>query len=231
MRLTIVGWACLAAFVASGCVIITNGQSSGPRPYPRHVGRRSPQPGPAPLPAPPTPSTGAMAVPALATNVLPQQPPKDEPPSSPTRPSVLPAGAAEGRPPGFRPDAAPAYWIWTGPRGDWRIRTTTLDASHVFRGRIAAVTSDLKDVSASRNDLGDRMWRTPPAASEPSVWSFSFRTTQHADGFTFRVADNGCVRFDLQLDGGPTQKRIVVGKNQVEPPTNHFVVCPRGKAP
>jgi hypothetical protein len=219
--------------LAGGCVIVTtSGPRPGPRPHPRHTGRPTPQPVAAPG-ALNGQGAGNLSIASTAGNAMGvQQPPKDEPPTSPNRPSVLPAGAADGRPAGFRPGAPPAFWIWTGPRGDWRIRTTTLDSAHLFRGRVAALTGDVIDISPSKNELADRMWKVGrPQPGEPAnTWVFSFKTSTHADGFTFRTTDGGCVRFDLQLDGGPMPKRIIVGKSQLEPPTNHLVICPRGKS-
>lgn len=156
---------------------------------------------------------------------LPPQPAKDEPPQTPTRPSLMAPGSAAGRPDGFTPGAAPAYWIWQGPRGGWRIRTTTKKALHVFRGRITPLRTAIVGVDPSRTELRDRIWKSG------SDYLFSFKTAGHADGFTFKTRNNGCLKFDLQLDGGPVPKRIIVGKKQVSPATNHFIVCPHGKKP
>ena len=156
---------------------------------------------------------------------LPPQPPKQDPPASPTRATQLPAGTAAGRPRGFTPAAEAAYWIWQGPRGGWRIRTTTKSAQHVFRGRVTPIDTVISSVSPSRTEFRDRIWKSG------SSWMFTFKTAGHADGFTFTTRDNGCVKFDLQIDGGPVAQRIVVGKGEVAPPSNHFVVCPHGKKP
>jgi hypothetical protein len=55
---------------------------------------------------------------------------------------------------------------------------------------------------------------------------FKFTTNGHVDGFDFRVRDNACVRFDLKLDGDSVPKRIHIGSRQIEPKSNHFVLCP-----
>lgn len=133
------------------------------------------------------------------------------------------AGVAAGRPSGFTPGALPAYWIWQGPRGGWRIRTTTKGQPHVFRGRVTPLDTVVSAMSPSRTELRDQVWKSGTS------WNFSFKTAGHADGVTFNTRDNGCVKFDLQLDGGPVPKRIIVGKTQASPPTNHFILCPHGK--
>jgi hypothetical protein len=225
MSATAVRAAALAAvFAASGCVVYTSsGPSSGTpstRPQPR-------RPRPAPRAHRPAPPTVARPAPVPVPAPPPSEPPS-EPPSSRDRPVLLPDGIAAGRPGGFRPGAAAAYWIWQGPRGDWLVRTTTGGEPHAFRGRIhgtAGGTIDAQSLRSSRRELGDRV-----RASDGAL-VFSFDTAGHADGFTFATVGGGCVRFDLQLDGGATPKRIWIGKAQHEPASAHFIVCPKGRAP
>jgi hypothetical protein len=155
----------------------------------------------------------------------PAQPPKEEPPHSSGRPQPLPEGSAMGRPPGFKAGAAAAYWIWLGPRGGWRVRTTTGDSSHVFRGHVRALTGPpavISSVQPTRTEFSDRIWKTQTG------WAFSFKTSGHADGFSFLTREPVCVVFDLQLDGGPEPKRVFVGREQVEPQSGFFVACPPG---
>jgi hypothetical protein len=161
---------------------------------------------------------------AVAGNAppLPAQPAREAPPHSAGRPEHLPPGAAAGRPPGFKPGAPAAFWIWHGPREDWRVRTTTAGAPHVFRGHVHGVTGAIARVHPSRTEFHDRLWQTKEG------WAFVFKTAGHADGFTFVTRDGGCVRFDLLLDGGPHPKRIFVGKGEISPKSNHFVLCPAG---
>ena len=149
----------------------------------------------------------------------------DVPPWNSGRPQLLNPGVAAGRPPGFRPGAPAAYWIWQGPRGDWRLRTTTKSAPHVFRGRFKGMSSGINTVEPTRAEYRDRI------AHGNDGWMFNFRTQGHADGFTFSVPDGGCVQFDLQLDGGPVQKKIYVGGRQFQPSSSFFVVCPEGMTP
>lgn len=148
-----------------------------------------------------------------------------EPPHSRSLPELLPPGAGTGRPPGFEPDAPAAYWIWQGPQGDWRVRTTTARSLHVFRGRLHGTTGSVVNVHPTRTEFRDRVRRARDG------WVFDFRSAGHADGFTFATDDNGCLRFDLQLGGGPEPKRIFVGHDEVQPKSGHFIVCPKGKAP
>jgi hypothetical protein len=150
------------------------------------------------------------------------QPPREDPPYTSGRPAQLPEGAAAGRPPGFRPGAPAAYWIWQGPRGGWRLRTTTGGAVHAFRGHVRGVTGAVSNVHPSRTEFRDRFWKT-----REGTWAFSFTTSGHADGFTFVTRDDGCVHFDLQLDGGPEPKRVFVGQGEVQPSSGNFIVCPK----
>jgi hypothetical protein len=185
----------------------------------------APTPGRAPAPAA-RPVARPVIAPAPAGTmtpaVVPTQPAKDEPPRSTDRPAMLAEGAGEGRPPGFRSGAPAGYWIWQGPRGGWRLRTTTANVQHVFRGHIRGMTGAISNVHPTRTEFRDRIWKTNDG------WAFSFKTEGHADGFTFVTRDEGCVLFDLQLDGGPEPKRVTLGKAQVAPATGHFIVCPRG---
>jgi hypothetical protein len=226
----------LTAVVAltGGCTIYTTQTSGAPTPRPRARSHRAappaaPRPAAAAAPAPvaPAPATAAP-VPTAATKgpAVVAQPGKNAPPQSKSRAQPLAPGAGTGRPHGFRPQAAPAYWIWQGPRGHWRLRTTSKHQLHVFRGRVRAIDGTVSSIQASRNEFRDRMWQAG------DDWAFSFKTKSHADGFTFEArgtgGGNACVKFDLQLDGGPEPKRIFVGRSQVQPASNHFVVCPKG---
>ena len=96
---------------------------------------------------------------------------------------------------------------------------------HVFRGHFDTVGGNISAVEASRTEFRDQVWKVREG------WAFHFKTQGHADGLTFSAHDNGCVRFDLQVDGGPHKKRIFVGKSEYEPASNHFVVCPKGMQP
>jgi hypothetical protein len=206
----------LASASLTGCVITTQpaSQSNEPTQPARHRRAHRPQASTAPGPAATTSDD------FVGASTLPPQPPRETPTRSALRPVALTKGAAVGRPPGFAPDAPPAYFIWQGPRGGWRLRTTSGDASHLFRGHIASSTGPITNIEPSRLELRDRIWPTDDG------WAFSFRTGSHADGFTFTIPDGGCATFDLGLDGGPVPKRVFVGRRQIEPASGHFVVCP-----
>jgi hypothetical protein len=212
--------AALGALIDAGCVIYTSDGPPAPgaphRPRPRAHRHAAPRPN-RPLP----PNAKATAAPAPSVVV---QPTHDLPPASNARPVSLSPGAAEGRPEGFKPAAPAAYWIWQGPRGSWRVRTTTKNMLHLFRGRVVGESGALVDVQPSRNQLESQIHKTDDG------YAFAFKTSAHADGFNFTTRDGGCVRFDLQLDGGPHPKRIFVGKAQHQPAGSHFVVCPAGAA-
>lgn len=186
-----------------------------------------------PAPPPPAPAAAPTAVSNQSSFALalPPQPAKEAPPASPVRAQLLPDGTGAGRPPGFRPDAPPAYWIWQGPRGNWRVRTTTQRRAHTFRGVIHGVQGPIVRMQPSRNVFRDRVWPVDRTGGVNRAWAFSFATNDHADGFIFAAEGNGCVRFDLKTDGGTTPIKIFVGPKQIEPVGGHFTVCPRGVQP
>ena len=230
------------AWLGSSCVVYTQEPSAGPERPPAHPAQRPatrppPPPGPGPrLPAdphaPPPPSPGVPEDPegaqeAAAGSSEPAVPqaPFDEPAEYQGPIEQLPPGAAMGRPPSFRPGAPAAYWIWQGPRGSWLLRTTTAGATQVFRGRVAGAPGEIVNVHPLRTEFRDRIRRARGG------WVFSFTSAGHADGFTFMTREAGCVRFDLELDGGPQPKRIFIGRGELQPRSPHFVVCPAGRAP
>ncbi len=226
--------------LVSGCIIVAGPpedapQVDSPRRARQHRERPpSPKPRAAPpdRPAPPAPDgmgktpAPAPAQVAVATIV---QPAKSPPPASRSRAVLLEGDPARGRPPSFRPGADAAYWIWSGPRGSWRLRTTTKDEMHTFRGYIHGVSGDIVQIQPSRMEHADRIW--PLEEGNRRTYAFSFKTNGHADGFIFSTRDEGCVRFDLQLDGGPQQKKIMIGQAELQPTSQHFIVCPKDKAP
>lgn len=243
--------AALALLLASGlmasCVVYTHDPATGPRTA------SAPRGAPPSAQTPAAPPAAAAADPAASADqpapepqTPPRQPPRqdglsrlpgklnlgavtqlklDVPAWSEGRPTILPEGIASGRPASFRSGAPPAYWIWQGPRGGWRLRTTTQNAPHVFRGRIKSTSSTIVNVHPSRTEYRDRIRRTSDG------WIFHFRTEGHADGFTFMAQDQGCVHFDLQLDGGPVTKRVFIGQAEHEIRSGHFIICPKGYKP
>ena len=232
----------VGAWIGSSCVVYTQEPSAGPErraahaesgpahrpPPPRPEPRTPADPHASPAAAPPGPddpeSAHDAAMAASAGPAAPQAP-FEELPEHQGRLEAFPPGAAVGRPPSFKPGAPAAYWIWQGPRGSWLVRTTTGGAKHVFRGRMAGAPGEIVNVHPLRTEFRDRIRRTRGG------WVFSFTSAGHADGFTFMTREGGCVRFDLDLDGGPQPKRIFVGRGELQPATPHFVVCPAGKAP
>lgn len=231
----------------AGCIIVAGPPEEAPQvDSPRRARSHRERP-PAPRPraepdrrqadgrkaAPAAPAPAGKATPAatptqvaVATIVQPQ---KSLPPVSRSRAILLEGDVARGRPPSFRPGADAAFWIWAGPRGSWRVRTTSKDEMHTFRGYIHGVSGDIAHVQPSRVEYADRIW--PVEEGNRQTLAFSFKTNGHADGFIFSTRDQGCVRFDLQLDGGPQQKKIMIGQAEVQPASPHFIICPKGKAP
>jgi hypothetical protein len=106
------------------------------------------------------------------------------------------------------------------------VRTTTTKLLRHFSGHVRGMTSVVSGFDPSRLELRDQIWLDRPG------WAFSFMTKGHADGFTFAVKDNGCVKFDLVL-GRPRNKpaAIIVGRGEVRPSGGHFILCPKGRVP
>ncbi|MEM1032819.1 MAG: hypothetical protein AAF928_22125 [Myxococcota bacterium] len=162
------------------------------------------------------------------------------PPPHGARAERLNDGTCAGRPAGFRPDAAPAFWIWQGPRGNWRVRTTNGGGAKTFRGLIHGVSGPIVAMRPSRDALRERVWVVDRTPGDNRSWAFSFASDIHADGFIFAAEGNGCVRFDLKditdapgASGTDAAARPVVylGARQVRPRNGHFMVCPRGVSP
>jgi hypothetical protein len=134
--------------------------------------------------------------------------------------------SAYGQPRSMQPGAPAAYYIWTDPQGGWHLRTTTGGQQHVFRGRVAGQTAPITNVTPSRMEFQDRL-RVSPRGTV----AFAFATQGAVDGFDFRADNNACVTFNLDLAGGPTPRRIVVGAQEIAVNTPNFQVCnpaPRG---
>ena len=222
----------LGGWLGTSCVVYTQEPASGAEREPAHAhagGRHRPAPPPRPGPPPPAGSQGSsqpaprppdpddpvgpgeLPIDIGSQPTLPQTP-FEEPPEYQGRLDQLPPGAAIGRPPGFRPGAPPAYWIWQTPRGGWLLRTTTAGETHLFRGRIAGAPGEIVNVHPQRTEFRDRIRRTR------SGWVFSFTTAGHADGYTFMTRQGDCVRFDLELDGGPKPKKVFVGRAEHRAP-------------
>jgi hypothetical protein len=165
-------------------------------------------------PPPPAPDD-----PPPNTAPLPPQPPMEAPKLTKVQKSSVPNGSAEGTPPGMKAGAEMGYWIWRAGPNVWKLRTTTRDARHVFTGTVVGVKGPVTGIRPVRNEIKDRI------VLRGDHVTFQFATTGDFDGFDFTTKDNICVEFNITLDGAPTNK-IKLGKNHVQPKTNHFTVCP-----
>ncbi len=211
--------------LVTGCVVHQRAPNDPPPPAvaPAPAPTAAPAPAPTAAPAPAPAPTDEIAVdpedpPPVATPLPPQET-VEAPPPTPGLAERLPDGVGDGRPKGIEPGAPVAYWIWRNKAGIWKLRTTTAKKLHQFRGRVKGLKHAIKKVRPSRQEFGDRM-----AKGTGGEVFFRFHTKGHVDGFDFKVP--GCVRFDLQLDKGPAQKRVFIGKTSMKPKNNHFVLCP-----
>jgi len=208
-----------------GCVRFNLKLDAGQRPARVLIGaRRRPPPAPTFSLCPQDTVTGQLPV----ADPLPTQPAFEEPPEPPAPATGTPAAPqelkplsiADGRPRGLAPGAPAAYWIWRDATGLWHLRTTTARLEHTFRGRVVGASAPVGGVSPSRSEFRDRIRVTPRGVV------FSFVTRGHIDGFDFRPADNQCVRFNLDMGGGPRPKRIYIGARRRSPRTGVFNICP-----
>ena len=114
-----------------------------------------------------------------------------------------------------------AYWVWTGGKGDWHLRTTTSKQRHRFQGRVHPLQgSSLSNLKTTRLEWGDRM------RLQGTDIVFDFSTQGGEDGFDFTLNGNSCIEMDLRIDKAPHPKLVVIGKGEVAPAASHFVVCP-----
>ena len=212
--------------LAGGCVLVARSPAPPPPPAAYHHGLPPMAPSPPPVTAPLPPPTVTNWVPPTGTaSFAPPSGSLELPPPPAGQPELLPAGAAEGRPPRFVTGAGVGYWIWQGPRGSWLLRTTTGGEVHTFSGHLLGTSTPVTEVSPTTNALGDHLRRTDGG------FAFSFQTSAHADGFTFVVDGARCARLDLRIDAAPAVRRIFVGGAQLQPRSGHFILCPRGQTP
>lgn len=148
-------------------------------------------------------------------------PPTPLPPSS-THATELPMSVAEGRARELATGNNRAYWIWVDPDGLWHVRTTAARAGRHFQGTIPPTAGgeivDLRNIGLESDDKIGFLGRT---------LSFKWRTRNRIDGFDFRLRGEGCLEFDLSIDGDATSRFIYLGKAKTRPEGAHFILCPK----
>jgi hypothetical protein len=229
----------MSSFVA-GCVVREGrpnhgGSNTPPPPPPPPGGEVTPGPGAPPPPpgggtpalgtppsADPTPPAPEPDDPVLTTppRPIPPQPPVSEPPEARTPPAQLPGGVGMGRPKAFKADAGTAFWIWHNANGTWRVRSTAA-GNQTFGGRAVALSGKIGGVRPTRTEFVDRVIR------KDTHLYFKYASTGGIDGLDFNTQPDSCVRFQLSIGAGGAEGRIFVGENAVQPPSAHFIVCPR----
>ncbi len=138
-----------------------------------------------------------------------------------TPPAQMASGLADGKPPRLRPNAAMAYWIWQGAKGDWHLRSTTQKQSHRFQGRIRPQEgASLGNLTPTRLERGDRM------RLQDQDILFDFTTQGGEDGFDFTLNGSACVEMNLRIDGAAHPRLVVIGKTEQAPAAARFLVCP-----
>ncbi len=160
-------------------------------------------------------SAGLLACVVEATVPPPQPPHPPQGPAAPMAPAV-----ANGGPEEIRPGSGFYLWIKRRPDGVWQVRSTTPRKRHIFRGRIVGETSPINWYQSHMMEVGDSI------INKPDGLVFKFETAGHIDGFDFVPQDHRCVRFHITVDERPAPKRIKIGPQQVDAPSDHFVLCP-----
>lgn len=201
------------ALFAQGCVVRTNGQArtrtTNASEQPKSVATHDVQP------AQPEPATEPEP------EALPQPEVEEVIDVKDERPFVQIQGKlANGEPQDFAARAETAYWIWRdADSGQWFVRTTSAESSHVFRGRIGAPGGTLGMVQPARAEGKDRY-----LVKENGV-HFAFRTGPQTDGLNIAPATGtNCVRFKFLVDGEPAPN-IYVGQALHKPASHRFKVC------
>jgi len=129
-------------------------------------------------------------------------------------------GVVNGKPRRFKAGMDDGVWIWREASGLWSVRTTTRGKLHVFSGHVLGRGAPIGWYRKKLVEFGDTI------AKGPSTITFRLETAGHIDGFDFRPANNGCVRFHVSIDEHPIPGRIFLGATAINPPSNHFVACP-----
>lgn len=183
----------------------------------------APAPTPATNPTPlPKPATPTPAPTAQKDKKPPPQPVFTPPPKPKARPQPAERKATEanGIPPGMKPGARLAYWIWRDADGvTWHLRTTAGGAFHRFTGRVW-VDGTVTTLTAANLDQLDRMKK-----EDDGVFVFDFQTLDHIDGFDFKVSAGRCVTFHLFVDGKESPEIIELGSKEVSPGSATFRLC------
>lgn len=166
--------------------------------------------------APTTATTAPTTTTTTATTTTVADPPE------PTEPAVsMKYSVADGRPKGFKENAAEAVWIWHEDKGkSWHVRTTTKKLLHRFTGIVAGEGGPITELHLTKTEWNDKIRATQKGIG------FDFETQGHDDGFDFKVAGNHCVRFAVKVDGKPAPGVINVGAGDAHPSQSHFKLCP-----
>lgn len=141
---------------------------------------------------------------------------------SSSTPAPVSMAAATGRAGGLAAGAGQSFWLWRDDDGLWHLRSTAPRAGRNFQGLIRPLPGTLiTDVKPLRAE-GPR----DHVASDGKVVAFHYWTRNTVDGFDFRIQGDGCVEFDLRIDGDGDPNHIRIGKSEHRPRDSHFLLCP-----
>ena len=139
---------------------------------------------------------------------------------APSTPAQVSTAVLSGRPTQLRSGANQSYWLWTDADGVWHLRTTTAGVRRHFQGRIRPDADVTLALSSGMIGGGK-----DAVALQGNDIVFNLETKGHQDGFDFRVNGDGCLEFDLRIDGDGNPGRIFLGKDNRTPANSHFLVC------
>ena len=124
-------------------------------------------------------------------------------------------------PPGMKPGAPAAMWIWREAPNVWKLRTTTSGQRLVFAGSVAGKHPHrIVGVRATRNELTDQV-----SLYVKNV-VFRFETDGDFDGFDFVTEkEDPCMQFFLPEPRNSVDK-IFFGARQVQPKSERIEACP-----
>ncbi len=111
------------------------------------------------------------------------------------------------------------YWIWLDD-GWLHVRVTTGERAHRFQGSLTVLKGTLGPLELEKAGMAEQV-----AAQGDSV-QFDLEPGRNAEeGFRVRT-EQGCLRFDLYVDGAHRPERVHLGPRRLSPKGVPFERCP-----
>jgi hypothetical protein len=155
--------------------------------------------------------------------------------------------------PTFKEGSDRAYFVWSDGN-DWHVRWTTLGQTQTFTGTVRALGGEIKDLKRIDVDAELKVVRPGRPARvvrgpagrlrvapgrgavvtsrtndhitqvDDQLIRWNTRTDDDIDGIDFEVDDVRTLTFDLKINGDSRPLSVDVGRNNVHPADNPFVV-------